>query len=501
MNGIFTHLWSSTVVLAVALAVSRLAPLTARTRYAVLFAGLLKFAIPFAAINAVSGVFGVDLTNLGPKSAAVSIEWLGGPATLGSLVPSAPSRWPTVIAFAWMLPAAALALTWVFARRRLVLSALSGARSASAREYAALAAARRKLGLRASIDVSRSPICEAPAVIRIIRPVIVLPDGGCDLLDDAELESLLSHECAHVARRDNLLGLVESAIVAAFWFHPLVWIAQRALAAAREEACDETAAATSGAVDTYVSALSKICSAVLAPRLNGVSCMASALLKERLNHLMRYELLRNRALSHRFVVGLASVVVLAVTVGSGLRAAPAVDSRTTPFVLAFFVRPGDQPDTLVFRGRVTDVSTNELLAEPNVRFKRGSTATIHTVAQDRDIHIQLRDIGDKVSAVMRVAEKGVQKQESTYFAAPQTDRPRQSRYTGAPISLSLKDAEIKDVLTKFATFTGLDIRHSPGLTGTVNLNVKDMPWDEAFEVVLRQNDLTFEMTGKVVIIK
>jgi len=352
-----------------------------------------------------------------------------------------------------------------------------------------------------SVDLTRSRICEAPAVVRIIRPLVILPDGGCDVLDDVELESLLRHECAHVARRDNLLGLAESAIVAAFWFHPLVWVAQRALSAAREEACDETAAATPDALDTYVSALSKICRAVIAPHLSGVSCMASARLKERMNHLMRYEFLRTRALSHRLVVLFTVVLAVAVTIGSGLRAAPSSDSTTTPFKLAFFVRPGNQPDTLVFRGRVTEASTDQLLAQPNVTFKKGSSASIRTVADGREIQIDLRDTGEKISAVMRVSANGVRQQESTYVAVPQTDRPRNTRYTGAPISLDLKDAEIKDVLNNFAKITGTDVQYSPDLKGTVTITVKNMPWDEAFDIILRQNNLTYQLKGDAIIIK
>ena len=405
------------------------------------------------------------------------------------------------MAIAWIVPAIALVIAWMIARSRLLAAALAVSSAASAREHAALAAARRRLGLNVSVDVTRSRICEAPAVVRIIRPLVILPDGGCDVLDDAELESLLRHECAHVARRDNLLGLAESAIVAAFWFHPLVWIAQRAVSAAREEACDETAAATPDAIDTYVSALSKICRAVIAPRLTGVSCMASAHLKERMNHLMRNEFLRTRALSHRLVVLFTAVIVVAVTIGSGLRAAPSSDAKNTPFALHFFIRPGEQPDQLVFRGRVIDVATDQLIAEPNVTFRKGSTASIRTVAEERDIQIELRDTGGKVSALLRVSQNGIQQQESTYFAVPQTDRPRNTRYTGALISLNLKNAEIKDVLNTFAKLTGTDVQYPPTLQGKVTINVKDMPWDEAFDIILREHNLSFQMKGNAIVIK
>ncbi len=501
MNVIVTHLWSSTLVLLVALAAVRVLPLTARTRHAVLLCALFKFAIPAAVITTPLRWLGIDLANIGRPAGAISMQWLGGPVTLRTMMPQPASRWPQAVAMGWMVPAAALAIGWAIARRRLVSSALRTSHPALPRERAALADARRQLGLRTSVEVTRSSICEAPAVVRIIRPVVVLPDGGCDALDDDELESLLRHECAHVARRDNLVGLLESAIVSVFWFHPLVWIAQRALSTAREEACDETAAATADAVDTYISALSKICRAVLASRLAGVSCMASAHLQERLNHIMRYELLRTRALSHRLVMTLATIAVLGVTIGGGLHAATSSDSNEKPFKLNFYIRPGEEPNTLAFFGRVIEVSTDHLIAQPNVIFPRGSSASTRTVAGDRDIQVEVRDTGSKVSAVLRVSQGGVPQQESTYFATPQTDRPRESRYTGALISLNLKAADIKDVLKTFAKITGTDIQYPPSLEGKVTLDVKDMPWDEAFDLILREQHLTWEANGKAIVIK
>ena len=456
MSALLTHLWTSTLVLLVVLVVSRVLPMTARTRYALLFLGLLKFAIPSFVIAAPLNALGLNRQTAG----TIVIDWVDGAAPLRAL-PSPPpaSIWPSVGTAMWIIVAIAFALAWMIARGRLVATALNAAKSASPRELTTLTTARRRMNLRTSIDITRSTICEAPAVVRIIRPVILLPDGGCDDLDDAELESLLRHECAHVARRDNLLGAIESAIVAAFWFHPLVWIAQRAISTAREEACDETAAATPEAVDTYTSALSKICGSVLASRLAGVSCMASAHLKERLHHLMNYELLRKRALSHRFVIASAAIAILAVTVVSGIDAAPAPSDER--FTLAFKVRPA--------------------------------------AVDDREIFIDVRDTGAKVTAVLRMVQNGVTIQESTYSGEIEPATAR--RYTGAPISMNVKDAELTDILGTFGKLTGLDIQYPATLKGRkVNLNITDMPWDQAFEVVLLEQNLTWEMTGNKMVI-
>lgn len=502
MSDVLTHLWSSTVVLLIAIIAARLMPLTARTRHAVLFCGLAKFAVPSVAITASLRALGLDLTSLGRRSTGtVAIEWLSGPVVFRALPPQMTSRWPSVLVVAWIVSAGALAIAWAVARRRLVSSALSTASAAAPREQAALAAARVQLGLRTSVDVMRSPICEAPAVVRIIRPIVMLPGGGCDALDDAELESLLRHECAHVARQDNLLGLCESAIVSAFWFHPLVWMAQRAIANRREEACDEAAVAIG--VDTYVSALSKICRAVVAPRLAGVSCMANAHLKERLDHVMSYESLRARALSHRLVVAFAAIAVLAAAIAGGLHAAPSSDSNDR-YKLYFSVRPGDLPDRLIFSGRVVEASTGLMVAAPSVSFLRGSGASTQTVTEGRDVRIEVHDTGNSVSAVMRILENGAQVQESTYSTVPQADGPRNKSgrsYTGDPISLNLKDADIKDVIDKFAKLTSTNIQYPKTLQGKVTLNVTNMPWDQAFDIILQQNKLSYELKGEAIIIK
>lgn len=70
-------------------------------------------------------------------------------------------------------------------------------------------------------------------------------------------------------------------------------------------------------------------------------------------------------------------------------------------------------------------------------------------------------------------------------------------YTGEPIDLSLKDADVKDVLRTFAQLTGLNIAVDPGVTGTVTVEFVAVPWDQALEIILRQNGLTYTLQGNV----
>jgi type IV pilus assembly protein PilQ len=70
-------------------------------------------------------------------------------------------------------------------------------------------------------------------------------------------------------------------------------------------------------------------------------------------------------------------------------------------------------------------------------------------------------------------------------------------YTGEPISLNLKDADLKDVLRTFAQLTGLNMAIDPSVTGSVTVDFVDVPWDQALELILRQNSLAYILEGNV----
>jgi type IV pilus assembly protein PilQ len=72
------------------------------------------------------------------------------------------------------------------------------------------------------------------------------------------------------------------------------------------------------------------------------------------------------------------------------------------------------------------------------------------------------------------------------------------RYTGEPISLSLKDADIRDVLRTFAVLTRLNIVVDPAVRGSVTVELHDVPWDQAFELILTLNGLGYQMLNNVV---
>jgi beta-lactamase regulating signal transducer with metallopeptidase domain len=103
-----------------------------------------------------------------------------------------------------------------------------------------------RLGLKWPVKVIVTCCPVGPAVIGLVRPTVVLPSliAGSKAL--AELELLLAHELIHVRRGDLWVGLLQAVSQAVWWFHPLVWMANRQLTREAERCCDEEVIACLG---------------------------------------------------------------------------------------------------------------------------------------------------------------------------------------------------------------------------------------------------------------
>jgi len=96
-----------------------------------------------------------------------------------------------------------------------------------------------------------------------------------------------------------------------------------------------------------------------------------------------------------------------------------------------------------------------------------------------------------------VAAGGTAPQEDQQSFPSQTISGTTTSYSGAPMSISLKDGDIKDVLRSFAQISGLNIVVQPGVTGTVTVELTDVPWDQALEEILKINGLGYVLEGNI----
>jgi type IV pilus assembly protein PilQ len=72
-----------------------------------------------------------------------------------------------------------------------------------------------------------------------------------------------------------------------------------------------------------------------------------------------------------------------------------------------------------------------------------------------------------------------------------------TQFTGEPISLDLKDADIKDVFRTISQLTGLNIVIDPEVRGTVTVQLEDVPWDQALDLILKQNSLGYVLENNI----
>ena len=123
--------------------------------------------------------------------------------------------------------------------------------------YALVSYLRLRRRVSASIPLRENIyVCDevpSPFILGIVHPRIYLPSA----LDEAQRGSVLSHERAHLARRDHWWKPLGYALLAVYWFNPLLWLAYTLLCRDIELACDERVlrGMDAGQVKDYSSAL------------------------------------------------------------------------------------------------------------------------------------------------------------------------------------------------------------------------------------------------------
>lgn len=85
---------------------------------------------------------------------------------------------------------------------------------------------------------------------------------------------------------------------------------------------------------------------------------------------------------------------------------------------------------------------------------------------------------------------------------PQPDSTTVSRapreYTGHPVSLDFQGADLRSVLRTFAEISGLNVVIDPAVQGSVDVALRDVPWDQALDQILRANKLGYIVDGTIV---
>jgi beta-lactamase regulating signal transducer with metallopeptidase domain len=304
-----------------------------------------------------------------------AVDWQ--PAFLAA---TRPASWSLLLGGLWLagtLACLAYLLLGVYLARRAFKNTTA---CQDPRWLAALALAKRGLGVTRRIELRTATEPVSPAVWSFRRVRILLPDVTPDW-SLAQRRSVLIHELAHVKRQDCIWQLLSSLVCAVWWFHPLVWYADRRLRTLGEQAADDCVLRAGTPRADYAGHLLKIAQwlgaspwlAVAVPALkpSHLELRLRSILdaRRRRNPIGRRRALAGGILAGSLLVALATVTPTRVLVDPMAGSPQRIDwrIRIEPQPAA---EPGPAPsppanrsDEIVSRGAQPRVMTNPVPAE------------------------------------------------------------------------------------------------------------------------------------------
>jgi len=157
---------------------------------------------------------------------------------------------------------------------------------------------------------------------------------------------------------------------------------------------------------------------------------------------------------------------------------------------------------------VSSISSFQASAEPAkevriiVKLKERSSYDISQDGEKIEVNFPLlaaRQTAPK-NAEEKSQESGVGSQElkETKPTEEAINKEQASGYTGRKISLDFKDADINNILRLMAEISNLNIIAGDDVKGKMSLRLVDVPWDQAFDIILKTNGLGRVQEGNVV---
>ncbi len=100
-------------------------------------------------------------------------------------------------------------------------------------------------------------------------------------------------------------------------------------------------------------------------------------------------------------------------------------------------------------------------------------------------------------AVQQASAAATTMAASAAAQAPAATAPAAGRYTGEPISVNLKDVDLKDFFRLIHEISGLNVVLDPAVKGSLTIVLDEVPWDQALDIVLQNNSLDKQLSGNV----
>ncbi len=173
-------------------------------------------------------------------------------------------------------------------------------------------------------------------------------------------------------------------------------------------------------------------------------------------------------------------------------------------VISFDVQPESPTDASV---TVTTVAQHYDMTAPR-RVVARSAKTVSTKSPRFALPTELTQSSfvlasfsgkDAPSKPISPAQEAAQQQagSAAATAAPQAVTAPPGKYTGEPISVNLKDVDLRDFFRLIHEISGLNVVLDPTVKGTLTIVLDEVPWDQALDIVLQNNGLDKQLHGNV----
>ncbi len=169
-----------------------------------------------------------------------------------------------------------------------------------------------------------------PITAGFAHPVIVLPASFPERLTDEEMQHVLLHEEAHIARRDQWANLLARVVGVFFGLHPVAAFALHRIERERERACDDWVVAATGEAKPYAASLTRVFELT---RQGSQPDLASGFMGSRLGGRIEELLTQGRQFTRRVSIVMIAAIVVPV----------AILGLTAPITVAFAQERQAQP--------------------------------------------------------------------------------------------------------------------------------------------------------------
>ena len=126
--------------------------------------------------------------------------------------------------------------------------------------------------------------------------------------------------------------------------------------------------------------------------------------------------------------------------------------------------------------------------------------TIDTYTRGNNVHMVITPMGEYDYLAYQSNNQFTIEVKALTKEQVEASKKDEFGYSGERLSLNFQDIEVRSVLQLIADFTGLNVVVSDTVRGSLTLRLKNVPWDQALDIILKTKGLAMRQSGNVMLV-